>query len=66
MEKQSLYLDREIPIVNPKQAAFYWSRGIKPKRIYPSTDDRDGTPIIVFVFNRDETYILYKEWLDRR
>lgn len=66
METRTIKLDKDIPIVNPKQAAFYWSRGVKPIDIYPSVDTRTNTPIIVFLFNRDDTYTLYKEWLDRR
>ena len=66
METRTIKLDKYIPIVNPKQAAFYWSRGVKPIDIYPSVDTRTDTPIIVFLFNRDDTYTLYKEWLDRR
>ena len=27
-----------IRIVNPKQAAFYWSNGLQPITIYPSKD----------------------------
>lgn len=64
--KRIVNLDKDIPILNPKQAAFYWSRGIEPIDIYPSVDSRTNTPIIVFLFNRDQTHALYKEWLDRR
>lgn len=66
MEKKNINLDRYIPIVNPKQAAYYWSKGVEPIDVYPSMDINTNVPIIVFVFNRDDTYILYKEWLDRR
>lgn len=66
MEKNIINLDKQIPIVNPKQAAFYWHNGVKPIDIYPSIDTKTNTPILVFVFNRNETYSLYKEWLDRR
>ena len=66
MENRNINLDKQIPIVNPKQAAFYWSKGVEPIDIYPSVDINTGLPIIVFVFNRDKTYILYKEWQDRR
>lgn len=65
-KEKKINLDREIPIVNPKQAAFYWSKGIKPIDIYPSVNSHTNEPILVFVFNRDETYLLYKEWQDRR
>ena len=66
MENRNINLDKQIPIVNPKQAAFYWSKGVEPTDIYPSVDINTGLPIIVFVFNRDKTYTLYKEWQDRR
>lgn len=66
MENKNINLDKQIPILNPKQAAFYWNRGVKPMDIYPSIDIHTNNPIIIFVFNRDETYNLYKEWLDRR
>lgn len=64
--EKAINLDKEIPILNPKQAAFYWDRGVEPKRIYPSISSNTNEPIIIFVFNRDETYALYKEWQDRR
>lgn len=64
--EKKINLDKEIPIVNPKQAAFYWSKGVKPIDIYPSVDYHTGESILIFVFNRDDTYTLYKEWLDRR
>lgn len=66
MEKKTINLDKHICIVNPKQAAFYWSKGVEPVHIYPSEDPHTSTPIIVFVFKRDETYSLYKEWQARR
>lgn len=67
MEKEKrINLDKEIPILNPKQAAFYWYRGVEPLDIYPSISSHTNEPIIIFLFNRDDTYLLYKEWLDRR
>ena len=66
MEKATINLDKYIPILNPKQAAFYWSRGVKFKDVYLDRDSHTNEPIIIFVFKRDETYLLYKEWQDRR
>ena len=66
MENKTVNLDKNICIVNPKQAAFYWSNGVEPVHIYPSVDSHTDTPIVVFVFERNATYTLYKEWLDRR
>lgn len=66
METRSINLDKYIPILNPKQAAFYWSQGVKPIDIYPSVSSNTNEPIIIFVFSRNDTYALYKDWLDRR
>lgn len=67
MDNININLDKYICILNPKQAAFYWGeKGIEPIYIYPSYDNRTNQPIIVFVFNRNETHTVYKEWLDRR
>ncbi len=67
MEKRIINLDKYICILNPKQAAFYWGeKGIEPKDIYPSVDNRNEQPIIVFVFNRIDTQEAYKEWVERR
>ena len=57
--------DDIISILNPKQAAFYWSRGLEPIDIYPSVDLK-GNPVIVFVFKRSETKELFTEWCERR
>ncbi len=67
MNERIINLDKQICILNPKQAAFYWGeKGVEPVYIYPSKDEKNGQDIIVFVFNRSETYKYYKEWLDRR
>ena len=66
METKSINLDKHIPIVNPKQAAFYWYNGVKPIDIYPGISSNTNEPIIIFVFSRNDTYTLYKEWLARR
>ncbi len=55
-----------IRIINPKQASFYWSRGIRPYSIYPSKDFKTGDPIIVFLFSRSKTQELYEEWQKKR
>lgn len=63
----TINLDKHICILNPKQAAFYWgAKGIEPVFIYPSIENKTKQNIIVFVFNRLETYEAYKEWMDRK
>lgn len=67
METKQINLDKNICIVNPKQAAFYWGKkNIEPVHIYPSIENKTKQYIIVFVFNRNETYDAYKEWLERK
>lgn len=67
METKTINLDKHICIINPKQAAFYWGeKKIEPIHIYPSIENKTGQNIIVFVFNRNETYDAYKEWIDRK
>ena len=66
MTSRKIDFDDNIIIVNPKQAAFYWDKGIQPVHIYPSVDNRSNEPIIVFVFQRSATQDAYKEWIDRR
>ena len=56
-----------IRIINPKQAAIYWSEyGIKPVSIYPSKDLSNGDPIIVFLFCKSKTKEAYKKWTNRK
>ena len=67
MDNIQINLDKNICIINSKQAAFYWGeKGIEPIHIYPSIETKTKLPIVVFVFNRNDTYEAYKEWLDRR
>jgi hypothetical protein len=67
MEIKRINLDKDICILNPKQAAFYWGeKGIEPIHIYPSVDNKTKQPIIVFVFNRLETHDAYREWVERK
>ena len=71
MMKSSLtgeYFDESdsIRIINPKQACYYWSRGIKPLSIYPSQDFKSGEPILVFLFSKTKTKEVYEEWKNQR
>lgn len=55
-----------IRIVNPKQAAFYWSKGLKPISIYPSKDYTTEEPILVFIFKKSDSKELFSEWCERK
>lgn len=63
------YKDKDtIRILNPKQAAFYWSKNIEPLDIYPSTSTETNEPVIVYVFSKSQTQEsgAYSEWCSRR
>ncbi len=34
--------------------------------VYPSKDFKTGDDIVVFVFDKKETFDLYRKWMDRR
>ena len=55
-----------IRIVNPKQAAFYWSKGLQPISIYPSRDYVTNDPVLVFIFKKSDTKELFTEWCERK
>ena len=54
-----------LRILNPRQASFYWSRGVEPLDIYLSKNFETGDPMIVYVFSRKDTQELYGEWCKR-
>jgi hypothetical protein len=48
-----------VRLLNQKQAAFYWSRGVEPLDIYLSKNFETGEPRIVYIFSREDTKELY-------
>ena len=54
-----------IRILNPRQAAFYVSRGLEIQDIELS-EDKSKEPILVYYFNKDETKQPYDEWCKRK
>lgn len=54
-----------IRILNAKQAAFYWTKGVRPYDVYPTLDFKTDEPVIAFIFSRKATKILYDEWCKR-
>lgn len=55
-----------VRLVNPKQACFYWTRGVKPLSIYPSKNFKTNEPCLVFIFSRTKTKDLYEEWMKKK
>ena len=62
------YDNDNIRILNSKQAAFYWSKGVEPLDIYPSESFETKEPVMVFVFSRSQTQEtgIYDEWCTRK
>lgn len=56
------YPSKAIRILTPKQAAAYWLNGIKPVDIYPSRDFTTHEPVLVFVFNKEDTKEVFDLW----
>lgn len=55
-----------IRILNPKQAAFYCSKGLEIKEIELSEDRKTKEPILVYFFNKEETKEPFDEWCKRK
>lgn len=55
------YLFESVRILNLKQVTAYIDNGIIPLDIYTSRDD-DGKPVLVFLFDREETKEVYDLW----
>ena len=51
-----------IRIVNLMQAMAYLSNGAEVIDIYTSQDKDTGKPILIFVFNREQTKPLFDAW----
>jgi hypothetical protein len=52
-----------IPIDNLEQIIFYTSHGCQPKFIY---ENEVKTGKLSFWFLKNETYFVYKKWLDKK
>lgn len=55
---------KTISILNARQAAFYWNNGLQPIDIFPSRDMITNAPVMVFVFNREDTKELFNQWCE--
>lgn len=55
-------LNQTIRILKWKQVAFYIHKGIYPEDIMATLDRKTGEEIIVFLFDREKTAKVYREW----
>ena len=53
-----------VRVVNDKQFKLYVKNGAYPVDIYSSIDDKTKKEITVYVFKRNDTAELYKQWLN--
>lgn len=56
------YPSKTYRIINPRQAILYWLNGVEPLDIYPSRDHETNKPVLVFVFNKEDTKEVYDLW----
>lgn len=78
MKKKEPYLEKSrvtgkeydlwsvIRILNPRQAAFYCSKGLEIQDIEVSEDRRTKEPVLVFYFIKEETKVPFDEWCRRK
>jgi len=53
-----------VRILNTQQIAMYLKHGAKLIDLYASVK-KDGTPVLVCIFNREDTKELYELWCKR-
>lgn len=56
----------QIRILNIQQCIFYLENGVVLNDIEISEDRKTHQPVMVFLFNREDTYAAYDKWCDRR
>lgn len=56
----------QIRILNIQQCIFYLENGVTLNDIEISEDRRTHQPIMVFLFNRADTYDAYDKWCKRK
>lgn len=59
---QDYYASEAIRILDPFQAALYWSNGVMPLDIFPSRDYKTNKALIVYVFRKTDTKDVFDRW----
>lgn len=62
---QDYYSNEAIRILDPMQAALYWTNGVIPLDIFPSRDYKTDKALIVYVFRKSETKEVFDKWCRR-
>lgn len=53
-----------VRIVNPRQAILYIKNNVFPIDVYTSIDPKTDKDIIVWIFTKKDSEVLYKKWLE--
>ena len=53
---------KSVRILNMQQVAAYMDYGVELIDLYPSKDNKTGKPILVFIFDREESKEAYDLW----
>lgn len=59
---QDYYASEAIRILDPFQAALYWSNGVTPLDIFPSRNYKTNKALIVYVFRKTDTKDVFDKW----
>lgn len=60
------YPSQVVRIINIRQACSYMRLGKIPVDIYPSIDFKTNNPVLVILFNREDTKDAYERWCDSK
>ena len=58
------YPSQVVRLVNIRQICSYMRLGKKPIDIYPSIDFKSSNPVLVVLFDRNDTKDAYNRWCD--
>lgn len=58
--------NKAVRILNMHQAAAYMNNGVTLIDLWPSKDVKTGKPILVFIFDREESKEVYDLWCNHK
>lgn len=61
---QNYYAHDVVRLINMRQICSYLQMNKKPVDIYSSSDYKTGNPILVVLFNREDTKDAYQRWCE--
>ena len=58
------YPNKCVRLINIRQICTYLYMGLSPLDIYPSVDFKTNNPVLVAIFDREESKDAYKRWCE--